>query len=145
MFSINFLFFSITVCFLMHFAETQGEFCVRLVDFKKFSSCNLWDGGCAGSAHVKSCFFLSSVCLLSVEGDSAHVKSCFSFLACAYSLLRGDSAHVKSCFFFSGVYLRPVTSSASRTVTPPRFARRQIVGAIRDKNFVLVSTSSLIP
>ena len=42
----------------------------------------------------------------------------FSFLACAYSLrLRQQAA----------------------MVTPPRFARRQIVGAIRDKNFVLVS------
>ena len=42
----------------------------------------------------------------------------FSFLACAYSLrLRQQAA----------------------MVAPPRFARRQIVGAIRDKNFVLVS------
>ena len=78
----------------------------------------------------------------------------------------GCSAHAKSCFFFFGVYLCPVGVLHTRQillflfwrvpalfdfvskpamVAPPRSARRHIVGAIRDKNFVLVSTSSLIP
>ena len=42
-----------------------------------------WDG----SAHAKSCFFFSGVCLCPVGNGSAHAKS---------------------CFFFSGVYLCPV-------------------------------------
>ncbi len=85
------------------------------------------------SAHVKSCFFLFGVCLLSL-GAAPHTSIlAFFFLACACSLwgrLRtrqfllfsfwrvpafpwGGYAHVKSCFFLFGVCLRSLEGGSA--------------------------------
>ena len=63
-------------------------------------------GGC--SAHAKSCFFFSGVCMCPVGNGSAHAKSCFFFSGVCLCPVGNGSAHAKSCFFFSGVYLCPV-------------------------------------
>ena len=63
-------------------------------------------GGC--SAHAKSCFFFSGVCMCPIGVGSAHAKSCFFFSGVCLCPVGGCSAHAKSCFFFFGVYLCPV-------------------------------------
>ena len=88
-------------------------------------SCFFFSGVCmcpvggGGSAHAKSCFFFSGMCLCPVGGCSAHAKSCLFFSGMCLCPVGGCSAHAKSCLFLFGVCLLSSTSSASRHGNAP--------------------------
>ena len=87
-----------------------------------------WDG----SAHAKSCFFFSGVCLCPVGNGSAHAKSCFFFsgvclLSSTSSASHGNAPSLRSA---AGrrLALELLTSSASQ---PPHSYLRASIGSMR--------------
>ena len=83
-----------------------------------------WDG----SAHAKSCFFFSGVCLCPVGNGSAHAKSCF-FFSGVYLCPVGVAPHTPNlAFSFLACACSLRLRQQANMVTPPRFARRQVGG-----------------